>query len=261
MSTLPGFFLPKRKHFGLSIGRMTIRAVEMDGRKVRSAVEVSLPDGIFADGMLVKREEFVSLLKKLVVQGKFTTEYIAVCFSEIYAFSREYSLPIIPQEEISEAISWHVKELFPFPESEIYYDWKVLETHTQNYDLSVVAVQKKILDPIVAAIKDAGLKPLSFEPGAAAIAGLLMLKLHEQAYLVEINRIGAYVTLVEGEKALFTTVVPYRVQETVETYLEHIKQTLVEINAYYQKKGILQPVKLQIILSGELATEEWANRR
>ncbi len=259
MLSLPEFFLPKLKHFGLSVGRASLRAVEMSSHgKVRTAIEIPFPDTIFKDGELVKKDIFRDLLKKLITQGKFTTPYVAVCFSEIYAYTRGYSLPLIPIEEIQEAVSWHVKDLFPFPEIDIYYDWKLLETHEKEYEIGVVAVPKKVLDPLVEEIINIGLKPLSFEPGASVIARLLLLKPHQQVIVTEINRHGAYVTLVDGEKALFTTVVNYAADETSAEYVNSITATVKEIAAYYLKKGITKSANPPIILSGEAVNEEVA---
>lgn len=261
MPTLPTLFLPKLRHFGLSIGRTSLRAVEVDQNgRVQSSAEIELPEGILeSSGVLLKKDVFTDSVKKLVAIGKFTTNYVAVCFSEVYAYNRESRLPLIPKEEMNEAVSWRIKELFPFPETELYFDWRLLDTTEKEFHVSVVAVQKKVLDPLVEALVNSGLKPLSFEPGASAIARLLVLKPEECVLLAQINRKGAYVTLVKGGEALFTTVVNFTTQDTPETYLSNIVQSILEIAAFYQSKGILKKESTSVLLTGELATNEWAN--
>ncbi len=258
MISLPNLFLPKRNHFGLSVGRTSLRAVELDhARKVRALAEVAVASDVFSEGIILKSDEFVAALNKLLAVGKFSTPYVNVCFSETQAYTREYTLPLVLSAEMHEAISWHVKDLFPFPEDDIYFDWKLLESGTKEYKVSVVAVQKKVLDPLTQALISAGLKPLSFEPGASAIARLLQLKTNQFVFITEINRQVAYVTLVQGEKSLFTTVINYVAEDTSETYLKTIIQTIADIVTYYKRKGTLTSDKVNIILTGEVASAEW----
>lgn len=260
MLSLPDLFLPVRNHFGLSIGRSSLRAVEVDrARRVRKVAEVVIPPEVFSDGIILKTAEFSAAVKKLISVGKFSTPYVNVCFSETHAFSREYSLPLVTPAELHEAVSWHVKDLFPFPEDEIYFDWKLLEKSTKDYKVSIVAVQKKVLDPLAQALISVGLKPLSFEPGASAIARLLQLAPDQFALVTEINQHSAYVTLVQGEKSLFTTVVNFTPEDTSETYMKSIVQTITEVVKYYADKGTLNIEKVFIVLTGEVASEAWAN--
>ena len=259
MISLPELFLPKLRHFGLSIGRTSLRGVEVDQKgKVRGLAEVELPDGVLESGVLVKKEVIVDALKKLQELGHFTTPYVAVCFSEVYAYGREYRLPVISKEDLGEAVSWHIQELIPFPQEEIYFDWRLIETTDTDFKVSVVAVPKNILDPLIEVLGVVGLKPLSFEPGASAIAKLLVLKADESVLITQINRKGAYVTLVQKGKALFTTVVNITDEDTPATYLENIVDTIKEVTEYYKTKGDIRDESTFVLLTGELASDDWA---
>jgi hypothetical protein len=109
----------------------------------------------------------------------------------------------------------------------------------------------------VSALVSAGLKPLRFEPDASAVARLLTVKPDGHAILIEINPNGAYITLVEGEKSLFTTVVPYTKDDTPESYLANINQTLTEVSVFYRNKGILAPENTTVHITGEMASADW----
>lgn len=256
MAALSALFFQKQSHFGLAIGRTAIRAVEVDrGGKIKSAVEVMLPEGTFNANATVDAEKILAGLKKLLGAGKFSTRYVSVCFSETYAYSRQYSVPIIPLEEVREAISYHIKDLFPFEEGDIYFDWKLLSKSETELQVSVVAVQKRLLDPLITAITTLGLKPLSFQSTASVISQLLKLKPDESAVIAEINKPGAYVTLVSGPKVLFTTVINSAANETPESYFKNIDETTREIVQYYFSKKSISSTKLPIIFTGSLANE------
>ncbi|MEK7165699.1 MAG: pilus assembly protein PilM [Patescibacteria group bacterium] len=250
--------LPKRAHFGLSIGRTSLRGIELNIKgAVKTISEVPLPADLVDTQGVINKEVLTAATKQLLAAGKFTTSYVAVCFSEIYAYSREFLLPVVSKEEIHEAVSWHVKDLFPFPESEIYFDWKLLSQNEKEYQISVVAVQRKILDSMIEAFVAAGLKPIRFEPGTSAISRLLKTKSDESVLITEINRKGAYVSLVRSKEAIFTTVVNFAVTDTPESFLTNIGITVGEITSYFQSKGQIKQT-ISILLTGELATAEWA---
>jgi Tfp pilus assembly PilM family ATPase len=258
MMSLPDFILPKIRHIGLSIERQSLHAVELNekGKPIHLA-EIAISSDIFSEGVLIRPEIFIEAVKKLMAAGKFSTPYVAVCFPEVFAYTRGYTVPILPIEEVNEAITWHVKDLFPFPPDEIYFDWKILEKTEKEYHTVVVAVQKKVLDVLVNTLRDSGLNPLRFEPDASALARLIVLKPNQHALLIDINPQGAYVTLVEGDKAIFTTVVNYNQDDSPASYLSNIDQTLMEIETFYKNKGIVSPETTQIIVTGQMASNDW----
>src|SRR3989344_4131756 len=261
MFSLPDTILPKIRHFGLSIDKTALRAVELEASgRVRAMAEVLFPKIVFEDGVLSDRGLMVEALKKLFEVGKFTTPYVTVSFPESYAFTRGHALPILPVDELMEAVSWSAKDMFPFPIEDIYYDWRVVEKREKDYQVSVVAVQKKVIDPLIDCLVRAGLKPLRFEPDASAVSRLLVLRPTEFALVTELNKKDAYVTLVQGEKSLFTTVVTVSTSGTEETYIRSVLETQHEIVSFYKQKGLLRDEATQVVLTGELANEQLASR-
>lgn len=260
MIDLPSLLLPKIKHFGLSVELTALRVIDVDSKKIPiHSAEVRIPDDTFQDGILIRSDVFISSLSQLVKTSKIITPYVAVCFPETFAYTREYTVPKMPSEDIQEAIAWHVKELFPFPVEDIYFDWQILQQNDTEIKTSVVAVQKKVLDPIVNAIEKAKLKPLRLEPDASALARLITLRPEEHAIMVDINPRGAYITIVENLQAIFTTVVSYSQTESTELFLKNINSTLIEINDFYKDKKVLNSNNTRIVVTGEMASNKWVN--
>jgi Tfp pilus assembly PilM family ATPase len=260
MMSLPDVLLPKIRHFGLSVERHSLHAVEVDGKgKPVKSGEVQLEDDTFVDGKLVKRDQFISSIQSLLAQGKFSTSYVAITFPEVFAYTRGYTVSSLETDEIQEAISWHTKDLFPFPPDDLYYDWKELSKNNHETQAIVIAVQKATLDSLLDALAEAGLTPLRFEPDASALARLLANHSHKHTLLIDVNPKGAYVTLVEGEKALFTTVVNYSSEDTPDMYLANIDQTLKEIAEFYKTKGIIDETSTEIVVTGQMASNDWVS--
>lgn len=258
MVSLPDLLLPKVRHFGLSIERTMVRAVAItaSGKKFRMA-EAPLPADTFSDGIPVKIPDLVNAIKKVRNDAGITASYVAVTFPEMYAYSRQLTLPKLEVAELNEAIHWRIKDLFPLPEEEIYSDWKILSTGAKEYQISVVAVQRFMLDPLVDALTQSGLKPLRFEPDASALSRLIRGLDTRFALLVEINPNGAYLTLVEGEKSVFTTVIPHEKTDPAEVYLKNINQGLQDIVRYYKDKNLLDDKNTTLIVTGEMGSDQW----
>lgn len=258
MVSLPDLMLPTREFFGLSIDRMSLRGVQINRKgQVTSVAEVQIPQDLFSQSIMVNGEAFRQALMSLKEKGKFTTPYVVVSFPESFAYSRELALPKVPLSEVGEAVSWHAKELFPFPEEDLYIDWKLIREQEGELILSVVAVPKKTIDPIATALLSVGLKPLRLKPDASVIAQLLKIAANTHAIVTEVNRTGAYVTLVEGEKSIFTTVVSFSSEDTPATYLASVKQTIQEIISYYRQRSLLTEETIPIVVTGEVASDHW----
>lgn len=258
MLSLPHILLPPLTHIGLAFSKADIRAVELDshGNVIKKA-EIELPGGLFADGTIHDPYKLVMAIKQLLKEGKFNSKYATVCFPESLTFIRGYTLPVIPYEEVTEAISWHAKNVFPYPLKEIYFDWKLINNKGNELNISIVAIQKKVIDALIGTMISADIFPLRLSPDASATAKLLQLQANEYAVLIELNRTGAYVTLVEGEKSVFTTVVSYLVDEGVENYAKQIVATHADVLKFYEKKGVGVNTETEVVFTGEMATPDW----
>jgi hypothetical protein len=259
MVNLPDFILPAREYFGLSIDRTSIRGLQLSrsGQATHTA-ELTLPDGVFVQNIVTQPDVLTQHIQNLHVSGKFTTPYVVVCFPEAFAYTRELTLPTVRISEMEEAVVWHSERLFPFSQDEIYTDWKIIRKVGKETVLAVVAVQKNSIDPIVTCLLSAGLKPLRLSPDASTIARLLRLPQEKHAIVTEVNRTGAYVTLVEGENGIFTTFTPYGGDDTPVTYLSNVKTTITDISNYYHQKGVIKDQEtVNIVLTGEVASESW----
>lgn len=259
MVSLPDLILPKIRHFGLSIERTGLHVVELiASSKPFKVAASSLPPDLFIEGGLTKPDLLTDSLKEIVKKADIRTPYVAVTFPEVFAYTRAVTLPNLDSGEMHEAINWRIKDLFPLPEEEIYFDWKVLNRNTTDTTVSVVAVQRKVMDPLVGAIVKAGLKPLRFEPDASALSRLLGIPKDRYALLLEINTNGTYMTLVDGDKAVFTSNIAHSNQDSPESYLANIDQGIREIVRYYQDKGLLTENKFNVVITGQMGNSEWA---
>lgn len=192
------------EHFGLSITPSAVRLVSTDkSGKIRQQLESTSPKP-FIEGDIVDRESLSKALSELMRQIGSTTVYSAVCFPEKLAYSREHVLPKISIQEISEAVRWQLPTIFPLNPEDIYYDWKLLFQSDQETKIVVTAVSKLLLDGIRESCQLAGIKPISFESSAGALARAIKT-LPPKAIIAEIDSFGSTSTLVENGVSSITT--------------------------------------------------------
>lgn len=254
MISLPDLILPKIYHVGVSIDKTSLRAVQIDRTgHIRSMAEVQFPRDIFVNGAVSDIQLLSSAVKKLFETGGFTTPYVTVSFPESLAYTRGHSVPLIPLDEVAEAVSWKAKDIFPFPIEDMYFDWRIMEKTDKEYRVSVVAVRKRVIDELVRSLVTAGLKPIRFEPDASAVARLSGLKPSEYSLVTEMNKTDASITLVQAEKALFNAVVSVPPRGSSDSYLSMVVATQNDIVNFYKQKGLFADTVPSIELTGELA--------
>ncbi len=254
---LPDLGFSPHHFLGLSIGKTALRGIELNiNKEVASFAQVPLAANVL-DGGIIKTDLFVAALKAFVLQGHFSSNYVAVTIPESYAYCREHILPNLSDEEITEAVSWQVKDLFPFSADQIYFDWKMLKKEKDAVTILIVAVQKTIIDNMIACLVGAGLKPVSFTPSASILAPLMKLKEDEVALLLEINNRGSMATVVEHTVSFLTTTTAFENPITPQV-IQQIALSARSLLTYYQDKKRLPSSTIRIVITGESATADIA---
>ncbi len=251
---LPTLSKRQQKFFGLSIGKTAIRAIELDEHhRVITYAQTVLPSDILMGGQ-VQKEVFTKAMQELLHQKKFSTPYIAVCFPESYAYSREASFPTLSPIELHEAVSWQVGDMFPFPPTDIYYDWKILKKDAKTTSVLVVCSPKNVIDDYITVLQSVGLRPVAFTSSASVLGSLMPLTADENALLVEINERGSMATLVEHNVSFLTTTIAFSAVSPSDRIQQSI-QLVRELLNYYKGKKNIDLDKLKLFITGEQANE------
>jgi hypothetical protein len=202
---LPTSIFSLVEHFGVSLTTTSVRVIGINkqGKIVKEAEEISKAP--FIDGDTVSQELLAELLQKAIKKAQITKKHAAVCLPEKVTYSREYTLPHLPLSEVQEAVNWQLGTIFPFKPEEIYADWKLLSQTSDATNVVVVAISKLLLDGIRQAFETAGIKPISFEPSASALARMIT-STASSTIILELDGQGLSASLVrQGVSSLTTT--------------------------------------------------------
>lgn len=207
-----------KKIVGIDIGSASVRAVEVRNPAKRPviarAAEVPLPEGSVRRGEVLEIATVATAIRRLWVNGKFTTRDVILGMGGPRVLSRDVSVPRAPLAQIRESLPFHVQDLLPVPVAEALLDfYPISEGSSESgpvvHGLLVAAV-KEAVTANVAAVTNAGLRPVAVDLiPFALVRGLL----HEgeSRGLVAIVSIGANTTnivLVQDGVPQFVRIVP-----------------------------------------------------
>lgn len=81
---------------------------------------------------------------------------ITLSLPKEWAVIRTAEYPLAFKENLSEAVSYEMDRLTPFEPEDVFYDFRILKEDNAKINLLVVAVKNELINPYVAALREAG---------------------------------------------------------------------------------------------------------
>lgn len=191
---------------GLDIGASAVRAAELDigsGQPELVAFgQVGLPPGAIVDGEVQDASAIADAIKRLWVNGKFTSRSAVVGLAGLRAITREIDLPYVPDSEIDSAVRFQSEEVIPFPpdktilSAQVLADYQAPDGATMRRVL-VAAAHRDLVSGVVGAVEKADITV----EGVDLVSSALVRALTDPAQLandepVAIVSVGAGLTVV-----------------------------------------------------------------
>lgn len=170
--TSPGGFV------GLDIDGEFLAAVEMNGGQVSRAVSAQLPPGVMVGGEVKDPGALTAALKSLF-KAHALPKRVRLGVSSQQIAVRQIELPVIADEtERDAAVRFLAGDAIPMPLEDAVLDYQIVGTvagddGTNRMQIVVVAARRSMIEEIVAAVRDAGLKPDGIDLDAFALVRTL----------------------------------------------------------------------------------------
>lgn len=169
-------------YFGLDIGDATLKlAAALNHRgmyELTNYGKIDLPPGCFEKGKIIKIEEAANKMADLINKTKgikMKTRFVHACLPDNQTFIKLITIPMMPEDEIPQAVEWAAEHNLPFTLDEIYIDWQVIRKTPENKLLILLgAAPRETVDSYTQLIQDGGLIPLTMEAEALAIVRSLI---------------------------------------------------------------------------------------
>lgn len=227
---------------GLDISDLKLRLVKIKKAQrvfvLKKAKELDVVSGLIKDGLIVKKDEVVKLLKKLRKANK--GKEIIACLPEKQSF-----IKIIEAEE-NQVMTEFAKHL-PFPIEEVYLDWKKLNKNK----FLVGACRQELVKNYLDVLRRAGFHPIKLEIEAETLARVLHQK--SPCLIIDLGLARTTFVMAYEDIAQFTTSFPSVLQE--KNSKEILQREISQLLSFCEEHLNHSHCPQEIILCGSGAKE------
>ncbi|MBI4085508.1 MAG: pilus assembly protein PilM [Candidatus Liptonbacteria bacterium] len=179
LSKTLSFLGAKTKIGGLEISDMDLRFAYFNGGALKTAA-LRLPPGIIENGEIKNYDTLVDALKELrdLIPEDFGKKKLVnaiVTLNSIHIYTHVFSLPLIEDENLKEAVQLNIRMVSPFDISQAYAGWQLITENKNELKMEILSAfaQKGFIDQLREAMTEAGFFPLAVESGALSLARLV----------------------------------------------------------------------------------------
>ena len=175
---------------------------------------------------------------------KLKTNYLIASLPEEKTFLQVIQMPRLPQEDLKSAVIYETENYIPLPIEEVYLDSQIVPpvyNHLDHYDVLIVALPKKTVDPYLRCLKSAGLKPLAFEIESSATARALIKdeKTTSPVLIIDLGATKTSFIIFSGYSLRFTSLIPVSSQSFTNAISQTLKVSLNEAEKLKLKYGLI----------------------
>jgi len=229
---------------GLDISDSGVSAVELVRRGNAYAVgkfgRRPLPHGAIAGGYVNDKDSVVTELRRL--RDELSLDFVNASLSEEKAYLFKTSIPVVPRKEIRSVLEFKLEQNVPIPATEAIFDYAVIqgEAHRpQDYlDVSVTVLPHKVVDTYNELLVSSGLRPISFEIEAQAIARSVVKRGDkETALIVNFGETKTGLFIVSDEIVHFTSMVALGGANITDVIAKHLSVSRAEAEAIKHERA------------------------
>lgn len=244
------FLTLKPEAFGLDISDLSLKIVKLKKRgkifDLASFGEQPIKPGIIKKGEIKKEEDLIKIIKDALprVKGQpIKTKYVVASLPEEKAFLQVIQMPKMPEEDLKSAVVYEAENYIPLPIEEVYLDSQIIlpvVNRLDHFDILIAALPKKTVDPYVACLKKADLKPLALEIESLVIARALIKgeMTTSPVLLIDLGATRTGFIVFSGHSLRFTFSIPVSSRGFSEIISKALKVNLTEAEKLKIKCGL-----------------------
>ncbi len=247
------------KRLTLILEPSEVRALVVQGQRIRRWERASLPEGTFHEGQIVRPQVFGEVTAELVEAVGGPRRRAIVGLSGQRTVVRILDLPPIPSRLVDETVRREARREFPLPLEDLYLSWQTIDDgSTSGLRVFTVGVPKEIIDTCMVGLRAAHVRPVAMDIKPLALVRAVHLP---NVLLVDLERGIGSLTLVRDEIPYIVRAIPFPTEEG-----DWIDQLVLEIQRtleFYRStlSSSLSAWSVSICLTGALAEDEAVRER
>lgn len=180
-----------------------------EDRELKLWGDIEIPSGVVNSGEVIDPEKLVAVLKEFKRETK--AEHIRVSLPEERAYLFETEIKAhTPYKEIKGLLEFRLEENVPIPSRDVYFDYSIipLNGESSTTHVAVAAYSRQTIQTYFDACLSAGLRPLSFEVEAQAMArAVIPNDIHGTVMLVDFGKTRTGIGIVYEGALLYTSTI------------------------------------------------------
>ena len=171
--------------------------------------EIAIPSGVVDRGSVLDQKQLVAVLKECKKASK--AEYVRLSLPEERAYLFETKIKShMSVREVRNLLEFRLEENVPIPSKEVLFDYTVLPSsvNARELSVSVVAYSKETIQAYHDACREAGLRPLSFEVEAQAMArAMVPSDMTGTVMIIDFGKTRTGIGIVNNKTLMYTSTV------------------------------------------------------
>lgn len=250
-------FSQKTNSFGLDISDLSLKvaSIERRGKKLElvSFGSQDIPKGVIKEGQIQDEEALVKAIKQALndVKGKgIKTKNVSCSLPEEKSFLDVLRLPMLPQEEIAQAVRFEAENHIPVPLDDVYFDFELIKPFDNNgvvqkhgtpkrLEILIAATPKNIVDAYLRTMKKAGLRILAMEIEPLSIVRTLVKEASNKPFLIiDFGASRTSFIIFSGRTIGFTSTIPVSSQKLTAVVAKTLGVTIRKAEKIKQEQGL-----------------------
>ncbi len=164
---------------GLDIGSHAVKVCQIQkagsGYRLLAVGSAAIPPGAVEDGVLQDPDEvakaIVELFKNLKIKGK----RVGISISGYSVIVKKINLEVMSEEELADYITDEAEQYIPFDIDDVYLDYQVIKTGSDEFDRSevmLVAAKKDVIDDYLDMLQELKLLPVLVDVDGFALENI-----------------------------------------------------------------------------------------
>ncbi|MBI5197584.1 MAG: type IV pilus assembly protein PilM, partial [Nitrospirae bacterium] len=171
---------------------------------------------------------------------------IATAISDAAVTIRYFTLPVMPQDELSEAVQWEAKKLISRPLEEVVLDYIVTgekeERDLKKMELLLVAADKRTVTEHVLMIRQAGFQAVVVDVNPLALRNLLRLNypdlIKQNVAVVDIGASNTEISVIKDGEMRFTRYVSIGMDQVTQVIQKELGTSYEEAERLKRRFGL-----------------------
>lgn len=186
--------------------KLSLIQLDSKKKKVQKYASLDLPEGLIKGGVVNDKPALANILKSAWSKIHLKEKTAGIILPEFSTFTKLLTIPKLQLSELDEAVRWQAQEYLPSPLAEMIMDWKIVNKKEKEYEILIVAIDKKALFDYVEVVEKAGLFPLAVVIPSLCLSRLTYSDNKENCLIIYKNYGETIIILSQGDKIFGTSV-------------------------------------------------------